>query len=202
MDVTVAVCTFGDHSWRELAESRAVPSALEQAPVVRVHGESLHSARNETLARVETEWVIYLDADDELEPGYVEAMAAGSAEVRAPMVRYVDAGRPRLWQPRVAGHEHDCDAACLRAGNWIVIGAAVRTELLRSVGGWHDFAWSEDWCTWALCARAGASFELVRGAIYRAHVRSDSRNRGATRAAKVAAHRAIEAFVWPEECTP
>jgi hypothetical protein len=199
VDVTVCVATYGQQRWRELAESRAVPSALEQAPVVRVHGDTLHGARNAALAQVETEWVIHLDADDELAPGYVAAMAEGHADVRAPVVRFIRGGRPRpLWQPRVAGHTHDCDTSCLRFGNWVVIGAAVRTELLRSVG-WHDFEWSEDWATWALLAKAGASFELVRRAVYVAHVRPDSRNRGALRADRLAAHREIEQFVWPEE---
>jgi hypothetical protein len=126
-------------------------------------------------------------------------MGRGRADVRAPVVRYIHRGRPRpLWQPRVAGHTHDCEASCLRDGNWVVIGACVRTELLRSVG-WHDFDWSEDWATWALLAKAGASFELVRDAIYRAEMRPESRNRGAARATRLEAHRVIELFVWPEE---
>jgi glycosyltransferase involved in cell wall biosynthesis len=188
MDVTIAVATFGDESWAELARDRAIPSAeVQGVPVVHVHGDTLHGARNAALEQVTTEFVIHLDGDDELDPDYVAAMAEGHADVRAP-----------LWQPRVAGHTHDCDRSCLRAGNWIVVGAAARTEIVREVG-WHDFPWSEDWATWALCAEAGASFELVPRAIYVAHVRLDSRNRGVTRDARLDAHRAIERFVWPEE---
>jgi glycosyltransferase involved in cell wall biosynthesis len=201
VDVTVAVATFGDDSWGRLARERAIPSAeAEGVPFVHAHGDTLAGARNAALAKVATEFVIHLDADDELEPGYVEAMARGTADVRAPVVRYVRNGRARsLWQPRVAGHTHDCEAACLRAGNWIVIGACAGTELLRSVG-WHDFDWSEDWATWALLAKAGASFELVRDAVYRAESRPMSRNRGADRTTRLEAHRVIEQFVWPEEC--
>lgn len=198
MDVSVAVATYGFESWRDLAQQRAVPSAeAQRVPVIHVHGASLHEARNEALSRVDTEWVIHLDGDDELEPGYVAAMSRATAGVRAPMVRYIRGYRERLWQPRVAGHQHDCEAACLRAGNWIVVGACVRTELLREVG-WHDFPVYEDWATWALCHKAGASFELVRDAVYRAHVRLDSRNRGPSHRTKLRAHRAIEAMVWPE----
>jgi hypothetical protein len=40
---------------------------------------------------------------------------------------------------------------------------------------------------------AGATFEAIPAAIYRAHVRRDSRNRGASQAAKLTAHRAIAA---------
>lgn len=203
MEVTIAVATYGDLEWGHLAHTRAIPSAQALGvPVVHVHEPdgSIASARNAALELVETEWVIHLDGDDELSPGYNEAMAEGSADVRAPLVRYIRGGHPRpLWQPRVAGHSHDCDASCLRHGNWIVIGAAVRTELLREVG-WHDFPWSEDWATWALLAKAGASFELVRNAIYIGHVAPSSRNRGAPQEDRLAAHREIERFVWPEEC--
>ncbi|HEX5201132.1 MAG TPA: glycosyltransferase family 2 protein [Actinoplanes sp.] len=196
MDVTVAVATFGDEEWRDLAHRRAVPSAMAQdVKVVHAHSATLHEARNAALALVGTEWVVHLDADDELEEGYVEAMGKATADVRAPAVRYVrnarDRGRPRM--PQVAGHRHGCEAACLTAGNWIVIGAAVRTDLVRDVGGWRDFDWSEDWDVWLRCHRAGATFEAVPAAIYRAYMRRDSRNRAPDQAAKLAAHRAIAA---------
>lgn len=194
MDVTVAVATFGAEAWRDLAHRRAMPSAEALGvPVIHTHGGTLHDARNGALALVNTEHVIFLDADDELEPGYVEAMASATADVRAPAVRYVrnaaDRGRPRM--PRVAGHRHDCVAACLTAGNWIVIGAAVRADLVREVGGWRDFSCYEDYDLWARCYLAGATFEPVPSAIYRAYMRRDSRNRAPDQAVKMAAHRAI-----------
>jgi glycosyltransferase involved in cell wall biosynthesis len=200
MDATIAIATFGAQEWLDRALNETIPAAREHGvPVVHAHGRTLGEARNAALAEARTPWVIHLDADDSLEPGYIDAMGRGRADVRAPVVRYIHRGRPRpLWQPRVAGHTHDCEASCLRDGNWVVIGACVRTELLRSVG-WHDFDWSEDWATWALLAKAGASFELVRDAIYRAEMRPESRNRGAARATRLEAHRVIELFVWPEE---
>lgn len=191
MNVTVCIGTFGDDRWYDLARSRAVPSGLEQAPVVHSHRATLADARNAALASAETEWVIHLDADDELEPGYVDAMSKGSADVRGPMARYVTGGSERLWQPRVAGHHHDCTAGCLPQGNWLIVGAAVRTDLIRRAGGWRDWPWSEDWDTWIRCWKAGGTFELVRDAVYRAYVSPSSRNRGASREEREAAHRAI-----------
>jgi hypothetical protein len=38
---------------------------------------------------------------------------------------------------------------------------------------------------------AGATIEPIYGAVYRAHVRPDSRNRAPSREAKLAAHQAI-----------
>ena len=190
--MTIAVATFGDSEWAKLAFNRAIPSATAQGvPVVYRHEDNLADARNACLKMVPTEWVIFLDADDELEPGYVEAMGKGTADVRGPVARYIRGGRSNLWQPRVYGHSHDCGAECLSDGNWLLIGSAVRTSVLRAAGGWREFNWSEDWDTWIRCWKRGATFELISDAIYRAHVRPDSRNRGATQAAKQAAHEAI-----------
>jgi glycosyltransferase involved in cell wall biosynthesis len=190
--VTILVATFGGDGWVELAEHRAIPSARRQCvPVIHQHGASLHEARNAALAEATTEWVIYLDADDQLEPDYVDTMLTGSADVRAPSVRYVQGGYgapPRV--PTVWNHSHMCTAECLVYGNWIVVGALARRQLLLDVGGWRDFTWSEDWDLWLRCHLAGASFEAIPEAVYRAHVRPHSRNRQ-DQATRLEAHRAI-----------
>lgn len=192
MDVTVCIGTFGNHSWVDLADERAIPSVPPGIPVSHVHADTLHDARNAALAQVETEWVCHLDADDELEAGYFDRMDQGTADLRAPSVRYVNPRRhPGPYVPKVAGHDHDCTAACLTEGNWLVVGSLVRTELVREVGGWRDFSWSEDWDLWLRCHLAGASIEAIPDAVYRAHVRHDSRNRKPTLRAKHAAHQAI-----------
>lgn len=191
MDVTVCIGTYGDRSWIDLAR-RAVRSVPGEIPVIHSHKDTLHDARNDALSKVRTEWVIHLDADDELEPSYIDAMRRGTADVRGPLARYMVNGTERnLWQPRVAGHTHDCSAECLRDGNWLIVGAMAKTEIVRGAGGWRDFPWSEDWDLWIRCWQAGATFELMPRAIYRAHVRPDSRNRGPEQEKKNAAHRAI-----------
>jgi glycosyltransferase involved in cell wall biosynthesis len=192
VDVSVVVGTYGDKSWVDLAHERAIPSVPDGIEVIHAHAALLHVARNLGLAQVTTKYVCHLDADDELEPGYFEAMETATADLRAPCVRYVDTRR--AWtahMPRVAGHTHDCDANCLKDGNWLVVGTVARTKLLWDVGGWHDFPWSEDWDLWLRCKLAGASIERVPAAVYRAHVRPDSRNRKPDAAAKHAAHMAI-----------
>lgn len=194
MTVTIAVATYGDPAWLDLAHQRAVPSARAQgAPVITVHADSLHAARNACLEQVQTDHVVFLDADDELEPGYLNAMAVGSADVRVPRVRYVrasGAAAPPI-MPRVSGHHHACEADCLAYGNWVVIGAQVRADLLRKVGGFEPWPLYEDWAAFARMWQAGATFEPTPRAIYRAHVRRDSRNRAPDRDVRLAAHRAI-----------
>ena len=200
MDLTVAVSTFGDERWTKLAHKRAIPSAEALGvPVVYSHAGTLHDARNNGLAKVDTEFVVNLDADDELEPGYVEAMALGSADVRAPAVRYVHAtvaGRPAM--PRVAGHSHPCVAECLPWGNWLVVGSLVRADLVRSVGGWWAEPVYEDWSLWLRCYRAGATFEAIPAAVYRAWVRPDSRNRSRPMEERNRVHHEIVRSIYPE----
>lgn len=192
MDVGVYTGTFGSRPWADLAFERAFQSVPDNVPWVHAHRDTLHEARNAALASIETEWCILLDADDQLEPGYIEAMAEGTADVRAPVVRYVDQGRERLWKPHVAGHtDHECHAGCLEQGNWLICGSMVRTQMVRDVGGWRDFPWSEDWDLWVRCHLAGATFGWCDDAVYRAWARPDSRNRGASREEKLAAHQAI-----------
>lgn len=194
MDVTVVVATFGDPDWKRLGIARAASSALAQeVPVVCVHRDTLHEARNDGLAKVKTEWVCYLDADDELERGYFDIIGQADADIRVPAVRYVIGGTPQADRiPTVAGHTHECDADCLTEGNWIVIGAVTRTDLIRRVGGWHDYPVYEDYDLWVRCWLAGATIDRVPEAVYRAHVRTDSRNRGSlTREAKHAVHQDI-----------
>lgn len=197
MDVTVAIATFGDDSWIDLALSRARPS-VEDVPVVMTHGASLHEARNEALALVESEWVVFLDADDEIEPGYFRAMETGTADLRAPAVRYVRPGREFAPQvPRVAGHRHECDAQCVAsgAGNWLVIGTAARTEQVLAAGGFRDWPVFEDYDLWLRMVRAGATVEAIPEAVYRAHVRPESRNRAGTVDVRNEIHRQINESV-------
>lgn len=203
MDVTIVIASYGDRRWLELAAGRAYESAVAQGvPVIVVHGLTLHDARNAGLDQVVTTFVVHLDADDELAPGYLKMLSRGTADIRVPAVSYVVNGRRRPPHiPKVAGHRRPCVAACLEQGNWIVCGAMVRTELVRSVGRWEPFEWSEDWALWARCYRAGATIEAIPAAIYIAHVRLDSRNRGPSWEAKDAAHWQIHRAVWPERYT-
>lgn len=198
LDVTVVVATFGAAEWHQQAQERAVPSAKAlDVPVVHVHGSALHTARNEALKAVTTPWVVHLDADDELEGGYVVAAgrvaATSGADVIVPQVRYIHPSGSTgvAHMPRVYNHtDHECDAACLPYGNWIVVGAPVRTELAQSVG-WEDWPRYEDWAFWLECHRRNASFAVCPDAIYRAHVRPVSRNMRHAPESGVEVHRMI-----------
>lgn len=198
-DVTVAVATFGTPEWVNLAHQRAIPSAEAQGvEVIHRHGRTLANARNEALALVQTEHVVFLDADDELEEGFIERLAGGTAHLRVPAVRYFRPGSDRApYIPRVPGHEHDCDGDCLPDGNFMVIGTWAQTELLERVGGFEEWAVYEDWALWLRCWQAGASIERIPEAVYRAHVNLRSRNRAPAMAEKNRVHHEIVNAILP-----
>lgn len=180
MDVTVICGTFGHPLWAALAWKRAAPPVFDAGiPFIHVHGKTLAQARNAALAQVRTEFVVCCDADDELElPDFFEAMEKGRAHVRAPSTRIMRAGRPaRLVMPQVWGHTHQCTRECLPYGNWCVVGSVAFTSLLRRVGGWQEYGWSEDWALWLRCYKLGALFESIPEAVYRQHQSDTGRNR-------------------------
>lgn len=196
MDVTVVVATYGHPDWLNLAHARAIPSAVAEVGNDHVgfihHPDSLQAARNRCLELVDSRFVIFLDADDELEPGYVDAMSRGYADIRAPAMRSFSPRYKTIKAakvPRVVNHTHAmCEPNCLKVGNWIVIGACVRTAKLVQAGGFEDFPMYEDWATWVKMFKRGASIEAIPEAVYRAHKYQGSRNVAGD---GQAAHRAI-----------
>lgn len=196
LDATVAVCTYGNNEWLNLARARAIPSAQATgARVMAVHDRTLHEARNRALQQASTPWIVYLDADDELAPDYFDSMRepAEHADVLVPSVQYLRKGRPVSDPhiPRVVGHRHECWSDCLRDGNFVVVGACARVHLLLAVGGWRDYPIYEDFDVWQRCWLLGAEFFRTPAAVYRAHMRPASRNRAMASAEKHRWHMAI-----------
>lgn len=182
-DFTICIGTFGGNEWVKLASKRAIPSAEAQGVrVIHRHAPTLARARNECVALADTEFVVHLDADDELEPGYIEVLAAAEGDVRVPRVSCYRDGRPvrgGVFMPFVNKRhqrQHACEAGCLQYGNWIVVGAAVRRQLVLNVGGWKEWEVYEDFDLWQRCWLAGAEIVPCPDALYRQHLRAGSRN--------------------------
>lgn len=139
--------------------------------------------RNRLIKEASGDWIITLDADDELAPSYVTAMNdianwSGRA-LLTPQVSYLRNGErelPKFW-PEVD----------LNDGNWMVVGTAAPRSLMLEVGGWRTFTGSgvlnewDDWDMWIRCVAAGAEIVKVPDAVYVAHVR-DSPHHSRTRA--------------------
>ncbi len=172
-DVTVIIPIFGDvERWGLLAQ-RALASALCQTvPAVDVIvsvAETLQEARNRPAAAAETEWLCFLDADDELDPRYLEEMLAGTGDLRQPATLGVVEGQEDPFPVVIP-------AKPLLDGNYIVIGALVRREIFESAGGFSELPAYEDWDLWIRCWLEGAVITTCPEAIYRVHVLPDSRN--------------------------
>jgi glycosyltransferase involved in cell wall biosynthesis len=181
VEVTVAVVTVGSDYWRDLGDGIALPSALQAGAdrVLRIHrpGLTLAAARNAAVQQAETEWIVFLDADDELEPGYLEALDAPDvlSDLRAPAVRWL----PAPWEtpyPEVLPPPVVLDDRDIRTLNPCVIGTAIRRELVAELGGFLEWPAWEDWCLFRRAVLAGATLEHVPRAVYRAHVREHHRN--------------------------
>ena len=173
MDVTVCVATFGHRDWIDLAHGRAVPSAYAQdVPVVYRHEDTLVDARNAAVRAADTEFVIVLDADDELEAGYVRAMMAGTADIRAPRLVEVHEDGTRCEVPLA---HRDIEKL-----NPLPISSMARRDQILAAGGFAPWPAWEDWALWLRMVRRGATFEHLPAATLLAHVRDDSRNRTVT----------------------
>lgn len=178
--ISVCIGTYGEERWRRLAEQRAIPSVERQTlPPVdwhAAHGPSLHEARNRAAEQAGGEWLCFLDADDELDAGYLEAMAQGLEQ---------DGPERRLLQPSTLGVYPDGrvdDAPVLHPpkdlhiSNFLIIGTVVRRDQFLAVGGFADLISHEDWDLWLRCWIDGAVVQPVPDAVYLVHVTDDSRN--------------------------
>lgn len=205
--ISIVITTYGEDYWRELAWERAYPSAelQENAEVVLHHAPDLPigPARNEAARRATRDWLLFLDADDELEPGYVSAMedaivSTPNAErtLFQPSVRYVRKGRAP--DPMLAPRKD------LRVDNYLVIGTLVHMWLFRKAGGFSDYPHGfEDWSLWAKCWKHGATVVAVPDAIYCAHINPQSQHRRMwrNRREQVEMHLRVQAELFPEGVT-
>ena len=180
MNISVLIATYGSEDWRELAWSRAFPSAAAQTDDVQVFHDpegTIASVRNELAQQAKGDWLLFLDADDEIAPGYLDAMRAtyeqeqpdGGTLLLTPAVSYVRKGKPA--PPKFWG---ECS---FTTGNWIVIGTLVERRLFLEVGGFEEYPHGlEDWQLWAKCVKAGARIVKVPDAIYLAHTNPKSKH--------------------------
>ena len=179
MNISVVIGTFGDNHWIELAK-RAIASAENQTKpaleVIHCHAENLHEARNQGAKQATGEWIVFLDADDELDEKYIESISEKVEEVGSdlwliqPATLGVVDGREDPFPTLIPKRNSILD------GNWMVIGTAVSRTVFFSVGGFKDFDMYEDWDLWIRCVNFGCKTTVCENAIYRVHVRNDSRN--------------------------
>lgn len=184
MDVSVCIPTIPP---RAHLLRRAVGSVYRQTmqPTV-VHialdTERLGAPANRTraLAMATTEWVAFLDDDDEFEPQHLQRCLQHAADTGAdvvyPWFTVVGGTDPLGWEGR------PFDAAALRRGpNYIPITVLVRRELAMATGGFVDsrdkarigsttpWATCEDWAFWLALLDLGATFSHLPERTWKWH---------------------------------
>lgn len=118
---------------------------------------------NKALDQVETEWVWIHDIDDVAFPDALAGIENVHGDVW--QLGYERSDGLLYLPPQLSA-----EAVLESARNMFVAGSCVRTEALRSVGGFPDLA-LQDWALWRLLARAGATFTSSGRAhfLYRRH---------------------------------
>lgn len=185
MKVGVVIGTFGDlDEWGGIAE-RALASVEAQTRRVDdycwMHADTLQEARNQGAERLDdVDWLIFLDADDELDPHYVEEM---ERQLEYATEHYGDGYG--ILRPSTIGVYEDGSTDSepvmipvrdLRTANCIVIGALCPSKLFFEVGGFREYPILEDWALWRAMVARGAWVLEAAKAVYRVHVRPGSRN--------------------------
>jgi glycosyltransferase involved in cell wall biosynthesis len=129
--------------------------------------------RNRAVKRATSEWVAFLDDDDEFLPHHLERLVAHQAETGADLVypwfEIVDG-----WDP--LGREGvPFDAAAMQYANYIPITVLVRRELVLDAGGFQNRSdgiggatW-EDWNLWLALLERGAVFSHLPERTWRWH---------------------------------
>lgn len=150
--------------------------ALSDARITAIHGcyDGTGSARNTALPVIGTEFVTYLDADDEFEPEYLRNMLKFVVErpgydiYSCDGLFVYDASPPEPVFDYADVREVTLDDLLERC--WILGGGAlVRTELMAELEGYNATRYGEDYDLWLRALAQGARHIATPQLLYRYH---------------------------------
>lgn len=176
---SIIVATCGGDPFYLRLKQRALASARAQShptvEVIDVHGGALDEARNRGARMARNEWLVFLDADDQLKPDYIAEMARVNPKpdrLYYPAVEYTDESGFHV-PPML----HSSDGLLER--NFMCIGTLVHRDVFFEHQGFSDLEMYEDWDLWMRICAKGAGVQPVPKAVYSAYLRAGSRNRAA-----------------------
>ena len=142
-DVTVVIPTIPPRHemYRRAVESVHAQTLLPAMGVTEFDTDRTGSAstRNRALEKVSTEWVLWLDDDDQLMPHAVQLL------VEAQRATGADVVSGSAWIPQLPGHTEPTEpiepgwipADLVQERSRLTVTALMRTELVRAVGGFE-----------------------------------------------------------------
>jgi peptidoglycan/xylan/chitin deacetylase (PgdA/CDA1 family) len=151
----------------------AVAASFADVRLERCPARGVSAARNHGISVARGEWLLFLDADDTLEPPALEALVEASSGVDAAVCGWVrvapDGTRfdSHVWREADKAFE-SLSTTCAFAIHCCL----VRRELVVAAGGFDEsLTTCEDWDLWLRLARMGARFRSVDEcfALYHAH---------------------------------
>ena len=169
--ISIVIATYGDKNhWDKVAET-AIRSVWQQTStnweMFRTHEATLAEARNYGARAASNDRLVFLDADDELDPRFVESITEAE-DILQPLTVYrnLEATSEPYWiEPRTD----------LLDGNHIVVGAPVKRQVFLDSGGFDDYPIAEDWALWLKLRKRGATFGRT-SAKYIVNVNPQGRN--------------------------
>lgn len=168
--ISVVMATYGDdwlveHKndilWAKQSVERQTRRGVE---LVRVHGPSLHEARNSGAMQANGDRLVFLDADDWLSNDFCEKIIEPE-DVLQPYTKYVKSQYESI--ETTASYLEPRES--LLDGNHLIVGCPVNRELFLDVGGFDDWPIYEDWALWLKMKKAGATFGRTTGVYYVRH---------------------------------
>lgn len=135
------------------------------------------ATRNRALQSVNTEWVAFLDDDDELLPNHLRACMRFA---RLTGVDVVYPGYETVGEDPVNNFGNAFDPELLRVRNYIPVTVLARTAAVKAVGGFQDHPDEngdpcEDWGLWLAMVDAGYRFGHLPQKTWVWHVNGGAR---------------------------
>lgn len=171
--IGVVVATFGSREWelRGLEKASLTRATAGADHVISIHADNLAAARNKGAREIGTDYIVFLDADDELCYNYCEVLRG-----------YIEPGNI-LYQPETRGMYPDgsLDETSnfipdrnMSESNNLVIGTAVTAQY----GVEFDSVLKalEDWDFFLRMIATGAKVKRCPGMVYLVGVNENSRN--------------------------
>jgi hypothetical protein len=183
MQITLVIPTIAG---REALLERAVMSAMNQTFPLAIHieldpdREGAAATRNKALTQVATEWVAFLDDDDELKPNHLRSCARHARLTGADVVY---PGYDTVGEDPIGCFGIPFDPHLIGLRNYIPVTTLCRTELVQAVGGFQPHPDEngdpcEDWGLWLALLKAGAKFSHLPQRTWIWHVDGGTRGRG------------------------